>query len=199
MPNSERVALILTEAVVGPQIWQHGICDTMPDDEYELTKLAAVAVLELACRAIDWPRLLADAEARHYRLHRGATPTDYGAMAQPTNRDVCGECLREALLAHGFTGHSQDWGAEPKVTRRAGHLDWPQVFADVIKHRRPGYVERLHARQRELDGHQMPKPPCEACGKRPGEYGGSPGDGNLCSPCYDAAIAGELAWDGEPR
>lgn len=150
MPNSERVALVLTEAVVGPHVWQHGVCDTMPDDEYERTKLATVGVLELVARAIDWPRLLADAEWRHHKLHRDACPTDYGAMAQPMSRDVCGECLREAVLAHGFTGHAQDWVKEPKVKRRAEHIDWPRVFAETIRYRRPEYLERLAARQREL-------------------------------------------------
>lgn len=151
MPNSERVALVLTEAVVGPQVWQHGICDTMPDAEWERTKLAAVAVLELVARAIDWPRLLADAEWRHHKLHRGTTPKDYGSY-QPITRDVCGECLHEALLAHGFPGHAQDWAKEPKVTRRAELVDWPQVFAETVRYRRPEYRKRLAARLRELSG-----------------------------------------------
>lgn len=149
MPNSERVALILTEAVVGPQVWQYGICDTMPDELYEETKLAAVAVLELAARAVDWPRLLFEAEWRHRELHRNAPapdPTGY----TPISRDVCGECLREALLSHGYSGYSQDWRVEPTAKRRAEHLDWPKIFAEAIRYRRPEYLERLRTRKRTL-------------------------------------------------
>lgn len=149
MPNSERVALTLTEAVVGPQVWQYGVCDTMPDAEYERTKLAAVGVLELVARALDWPRLLAEAEWRHNKLHYGSCPEIRGGW-QPSTRDVCAECLREALLVHGGTGHTQNWNGEPKVQRRAGHLDWPAVFAETIRYRRPQYLERLTARRAKL-------------------------------------------------
>jgi hypothetical protein len=152
MPNSERVALVLTEAVVGTQIWDGctGTCRTMPDEEWERTKLAAVGVLELVARAIDWPRLLADAEARHWAVHRDTCP-DKGGAWRPITRDVCGECLHEALLAHGYPGHSQDWRAEPVVERRAGHVDWPSVFAQAVQYRRPEYVEHLAERLRIIE------------------------------------------------
>lgn len=139
MPNSDRVALVLTEAVVGLQVWQDHVCDTMPDAEYQRTKLAAIGVLELTARAIDWPRLLEDAEVRHRTVHPGTCPTDQGGYGRPRARDVCGECLREALLAHGFTGYGHDWSVAPRVTRRAGDIDWPRVFADTIAFRRPGW------------------------------------------------------------
>lgn len=154
MPNSERVALVVTEAVVGPQVWQYGACDTMPDEEYERTKLAAVGVLELVARAIDWPRLLADAEQRHRVLHRDTCPEDPRAYLQPMTRDVCGECLREALLAHGYPGHSQDWKTSPTVERRAAYLDWPAVFAVSIRHRSAKDKARLTARRQELEQKQ---------------------------------------------
>jgi hypothetical protein len=149
MPNSERVALWLTEAVVGTQVWQHGVCATMPDEDYEATKLASVAILEHVVRAIDWPRLLADAEDRHWKLHRNSTPANYGSV-QPLSRDVCGECLAEALLAHGHPGHTQDWKTTPKVERRGSRIDWPDVVARMIKHRSPSFLTRLRDRAREL-------------------------------------------------
>ena len=141
MPNSERVALAVTECVVGPQVWDGltGTCVTMPDDAYEHTKLAAVAMLELVARIIDWPRLLSDAEQRHRVLHRDTCPEAKGSYGWPMTRDVCGPCLREALLAHGFQGYEQDWKNEPEVARRGGDMDGAAVFAENIAHRRPGY------------------------------------------------------------
>lgn len=149
MPNSERVALVLTEAVVGPQVWQHEACDTMPDDEYERTKLAAVGVLELVARAVDWPRLLAEAEWRHNKLHYGTCPEIRGGW-QPSTSDVCAECLREALLVHGGPGHTQNWVDQPEVARRAFAVDWPAVFAETIKFRRRSFRERIQARTRDF-------------------------------------------------
>jgi len=153
MPNSERVALTLTEAIVGTQVWNGatGECRTMPDADYEATKNAAVAILELVARAIDWPRLVAEAEWRHHKLHRdrGEVVTNYGGW-EPTTLDLCGECLHEALLSHGYEGHTQDWVAEPKVARRAGAIDWPTIVAQMVNHRSPEYRERLAAKTREL-------------------------------------------------
>ena len=62
MPNSERVALTLTEAIVGTQVWNGstGECRTMPDADDESTKNPAVAILERPASAFHWPRQAAE-------------------------------------------------------------------------------------------------------------------------------------------
>ena len=140
MPNSQRVALCVTHAVVGVQVWNgaRGECVTMPTGTYDHVMAAAAALLELVAQAIDWPRLLAEAERRHDALHdrQQAAPSSVRRSIAPRSTGVCGECLREALLAHGDTGHFQVWNEEPVVERRGKDVDWPVVFADALKHRR---------------------------------------------------------------
>ncbi len=58
-------------------------------------------------------------------LHNGTCLEPKRGYGYPFTRDACGPCLREALLAHGFPGHTQDWAKEPDVERRAAGVTTP--------------------------------------------------------------------------
>lgn len=135
MPNRERVALVLTEAVLGTQIWGAAGCRTMPDEAHYAVHVAADALVELVGRAIHWPRLLVEAEYRHAQLHDGRKP-EAGTVYEPLGREVCGECLHQALLCHDDLPGGHDWAKQPVIPARRGGVDWAAVFAENIGCRR---------------------------------------------------------------
>jgi hypothetical protein len=88
------------------------------------------AVLERVAKAVDWDRLLMEAYWRHSDLHEGAAPKD---RYQPTTADVCGECLREALLCE--RRGAPDWEREPNTPLTHQKTDWPTIVAKELEHR----------------------------------------------------------------
>ncbi|MEU9778048.1 hypothetical protein [Streptomyces sp. NPDC047968] len=141
MPNQLRVTRVLTENVVGPQIWDGrlGECQTMPTDQYDAVEEAMAAVLERVAAAIDWPRLLAEASWRHSTLHEKTLDNEKRPAGQGTPWEchatgVCGECLRHALLTPETGAHN--WEKTPDVPLTRTEADWPGVVADSLQYRR---------------------------------------------------------------
>ncbi|MGW0868861.1 hypothetical protein ACWD3Z_00050 [Streptomyces sp. NPDC002740] len=141
MPNQLRVTKVLTENVVGPQIWNGrlGECQTMPTDQYAAVEGAMAAVLERVAAAIDWPRLLAEASWRHSTLHEETLDDDKRPAGQGTPWEchvtgVCGECLRHALLSPETGAH--DWAKTPDVPLNRTDVDWAGVVAESLQYRR---------------------------------------------------------------
>jgi hypothetical protein len=132
MPNRKRVVEVLTTDVLGAQRWNGRIGETvnMPTEDYERVQSAAEAILERLARALDFPRLLREASFRHEIIH-----PDYEPSAQDWNlaTGVCGECLREALLAEDMG--AQDWKTHPSTPIRHGRTDWPTIVAEELEHR----------------------------------------------------------------
>lgn len=141
MPNRERISQVLTQDVVGSQVWDGLLrkCETMPTEEYYAVQGAMEAVVERVAAALDWPRLLAEASARHLILHPEREPDhQWGEEVE----GVCGECLHEAFL-NDDTGFAQ-WHLHPDSPREHADLDWPSVVARNLPHRS---ASRWHAYQ----------------------------------------------------
>ncbi|MFF2571165.1 hypothetical protein [Streptomyces sp. NPDC058084] len=141
MPNQLAAVRVLTENVVGPQIWDQriGECQTMPTDVYDQLEEAMAAVLERVAGAVNWPRLLAEASWRHSTLHEQTAededrPAGEGTPWSCHARGVCGECLRHALLSPETGAHR--WEDRPDVPLTRTDLDWPAVVAAALGHRR---------------------------------------------------------------
>jgi hypothetical protein len=132
MPNSEAVRKVLTQDVLGGQIWNGLIGQPvrMPIDDYERVEEAAMAILERVAQAVNWDRLLMEAYWRHQRLHEDKETEE---RWQPTTSETCGECLREALLADDMG--AQDWDRRPSTPMTRQKLDWPTVVAEELEHR----------------------------------------------------------------
>lgn len=131
MPNSLAVWRVLLQDVLGAQI-RDGRTDTyvrMPTEDHDRMEEAAAAILERVAAAVDWERLLEEAHWRHMELH----PEQESDPKRITADDVCGDCLREALLSEA--PYSPDWERHPSTSPRRNALDWPQVVADVLKWR----------------------------------------------------------------
>lgn len=130
----------LTQDVVGTHVWNGAIaeCQTMPTDQYDATEDAAAAILERVAVAVEWDRLLMWAAWRHMELHPDRKETgDYWSEA--TN--VCGECLREALLSQALG--APDWKQQPSAELTRAGVDWAAVIAESYKHRR-GEIRRTY-------------------------------------------------------
>lgn len=132
MPNRLAVIKALTQAVLGAQLWNGLIGETvnMPTEDYERVEGASAAMLETVVRAVNWERLLMEAYWRHMRLHEDKAPEE---RWQPTTSEVCGECLREALLAEDRG--AQDWDKHPSTPLRHEKTDWPTIVAEELEHR----------------------------------------------------------------
>jgi hypothetical protein len=130
--NSLAVWRVLKQDVLGNQI-RNGLTDTylrMPDEVDDRMEEAAAAILERVASAVDWERLLEEAYWRHGEAHEEDwKPQD----RRVTTADVCGECLREALLSE--QRYSPNWGEHPSTPLTRQKLDWPQVVADVLQYR----------------------------------------------------------------
>jgi hypothetical protein len=132
MPNRMRVVRVLTQDVLGAQQWNGLIGETvnMPVDDYEAVEEAMTAVLERVAKAVDWPRLLKEAAWRHGFLHWDKEE------AEPNRSEaegVCGECLREALLAEDRG--APDWDKHPSTPLEHEKTDWPAIVAKELEHR----------------------------------------------------------------
>ncbi|MGW1496127.1 hypothetical protein [Streptomyces sp. NPDC002402] len=141
MPNQLAVVRVLTENVVGPQIWNGlvGECRTMPTTTYDEVEEAMAAVLERVAAAVNWPRLLAEASWRHSTLHEKTLededrPAGDGTPWECHARGVCGECLRHALLSPETGAHR--WQDHPDVPLTRQGLDWAKTVTDTIGYRR---------------------------------------------------------------
>lgn len=132
MPNRRSVINALTQDVVGNHRWDGllGEHTSMPGEEHEAVEDAMAAVLERAARVIDWGRLLEEALWRHQTVHPDL-PND-NERQRPD--EVCGECLKEALLS--ANRYTPDWKNHPTSPCEYIHTDWPVVVADTIKHRK---------------------------------------------------------------
>jgi hypothetical protein len=132
MPNSEAVKKVLTQDILGAQTWNGLIAQTvnMPIDDYERVEEAARAILERVASAVQWDRLLMEAHWRHMDMHPDKEKHD---VYQPTAPEVCGECLREALLSE--EPYTPDWKRYPSTPLKRQKLDWPTVVAEELEHR----------------------------------------------------------------
>jgi hypothetical protein len=136
MPNRLAVVKVLTQAVLGAQIWNglRGETVNMPVEDYERVEEASTAILETVARAVNWDRLLMEAYWRHMRMHEDEVPDEVpDERWQPTTSEVCGECLREALLAEDRG--AQDWDKHPSTPLRHNKTDWPTIVAEELEHR----------------------------------------------------------------
>ncbi|MFD5878444.1 hypothetical protein [Streptomyces yangpuensis] len=140
MPNRLAVIRVLTEDIVGPQIWDGRTheCQTMPTDSYEEVEEAMTAVLERVAAAVNWPRLLLEASMRHSTLHEETAededrPAGQGTPWESHARGVCGECLRHALLSPETGAHR--WDRNPDVHLTREQLDWAPLVAAALPHR----------------------------------------------------------------
>ncbi|WP_435245199.1 hypothetical protein [Streptomyces tendae] len=140
MPNQLAAVRVLTEGVVGPQIWdgRTGECQTMPTDLYHQLEEAMAAVLERVAAAVNWPRLLLEASWRHATIHMKTAedekrPAGEGTPWESDVRGVCGECLRHALLSPETGAHH--WEDRPDVPLTRTDLDWAPVAAAALGHR----------------------------------------------------------------
>ncbi|MDX3260789.1 hypothetical protein PV336_16330 [Streptomyces sp. MI02-2A] len=131
MPNSLAVWRVLTQDVLGSQ-QRNGLTDTyikMPTEDHDRVEEAAAAILERVAAAVNWDRLLMEAHWRHVELHPDKIEDRY----QPTAPEVCGECLREALLSE--EPYTPDWGKYPTTPLTRQKLDWPTVVSEELEHR----------------------------------------------------------------
>lgn len=131
MPNRMRVAKTLVEDVLGFQQWDGLLGETvnMPTDAYDAVEEAMEAIVERVAQTVDWPRLLEEAVMRHALLHDDMEP-DKGRI---TTKDVCGDCLREALLQDRVGAPA--WHETESTPLRLQKTDWPTVVADNRKWR----------------------------------------------------------------
>jgi hypothetical protein len=128
MPNSLAVWRVLTQDVLGNQV-RNGLTDTyerMPTEDHDRMEEAAAAILERVAAAVDWERLLEEAYWRHGEVHPDQVPD----ARRVTTSDVCGECLREALLSENR--YSPNWAKHPTTPLTRQQLDWPRIVADVL-------------------------------------------------------------------
>lgn len=135
MPNSLAVWRVLTQDVLGAQT-RNGITDTymhMSNEDHDLVEEACAAILERVAAAVDWERLLEEAYWRHQTLHEDFEPKQH----RYTTRDVCGGCLKEALLSE--QRYSPDWERYPSRAPSRQNLDWPRIVANNLKHRSNAY------------------------------------------------------------
>jgi hypothetical protein len=132
MPNRMAVVGVLTQDVLGAQVRNGLIGETvnMPTDDYDRVEEAMTAVLERVSKAIDWARLLREASFRHMHLHPDFKEPDRNWNAAS---GVCGECLREALLAD--ERGAQDWEKHPSTPLAHEKTDWPTVVSEELEHR----------------------------------------------------------------
>lgn len=132
MPNSLGVIRVLTHDVLGAQ-QRNGLTDSyvnMPTEDYDRIEEAAAAILERVATVVNWDRLLMEAHWRHMELHpEWKAPEKF----QPTAPEVCGECLREALISR--EPYSPDWRNNPVTPRTRQALDWPKAVAEELEHR----------------------------------------------------------------
>ncbi|MER0443140.1 hypothetical protein ABR738_00865 [Streptomyces sp. Edi4] len=147
MPNQLAAVRVLTEGVVGPQVWdgRTGECQTMPTNLYYQLEDAMAAVLERITAAVNWPRLLLEASWRHATLHEKTAedeqrPAGEGTPWECSVRGVCGECLRHALLSPETGAHP--WEDRPDVPLTRTDLDWAPVTAAALGHRRTATPSR---------------------------------------------------------
>lgn len=131
MPNSLAVWRVLIQDVLGAQRFNGAIGEPvhMPSDNYDLVEEACAAILERVAAAVDWERLLEEAYWRHQSLHEDFEP----AKHRYTTGDVCGECLREALL--NDERYSPNWEQHPSTPLTRQKVDWPSIVADNLKYR----------------------------------------------------------------
>lgn len=132
MPNSLAVIKVLTQDVLGGQV-RNGLTDTyvnMPTEDHDRVEEAAAAILERVARAVNWDRLLMEAHWRHMELHPDHKAED---RYQPTASEVCGECLREALLSE--ERYTPDWKRHPSKPLEHDNTDWPTIVSEELEHR----------------------------------------------------------------
>jgi hypothetical protein len=131
MPNSLAIWRVLTQDVLGAQEFNGalGAPESMPADNYDLVEEAAAAILERIAAAVDWERLLEEAYWRHQDLHEDFEPEP----RRSTTKDVCGECLREALLTD--ERYSPNWERHPSTPLTRQKVDWPSIVAANLKYR----------------------------------------------------------------
>ena len=132
MPNRQAVVKVLRDDVLGAQQFNGLIGETvnMPMDDFERVEEATTAILERVAAAVSWERLLMEASFRHNSLHPEKAPDNrYWSLAM----GVCGECLREALLAEQHGG--QRWEETPSTPLTHQKTDWPSIVAEELEHR----------------------------------------------------------------
>jgi hypothetical protein len=146
VPNQLAVTRVLAEDVVGRHIWNGltGECRTMPTDAYRAVEEAAAAILEKVARAVNWPRLLAEASYRHSTLHLETAEDEKRRAGDGTPYEcevfgVCGECLRHALLTPETGAHN--WAKNPDVPITRSDLDWASTVAAGIGYRRDNQAQ----------------------------------------------------------
>lgn len=131
MPNSLAVWHVLLQDILGAQP-RNGLTDTrlnMPDDAHDQVEQATAAILERIATTVDWERLLEEAYWRHQALHEDFEPEPH----RFTTKDVCGGCLREALISE--QPYSPDWRRNPSTPLTRQMVDWPRIVADNVKYR----------------------------------------------------------------
>ncbi|MGY4935874.1 hypothetical protein ACWD7T_33210 [Streptomyces sp. 900116325] len=140
MPNRKAVVESLRQDVIGPRHhYSFGEIATMPFEPYDAVTDAMAAILERVAVAVDWQRLLVEASWRHMRLHPDRT--EKLPRHQGEAKNVCGECLAEALLQEN-TG-APDWEREPNAQIRHQAVDWAAIVAETLEHRR-GTIEHQY-------------------------------------------------------
>lgn len=134
MAIRDRLADWLLRRFTGELWFVHGECQTMPHPEYERAAAAADELLERLVHAVDWRRLAIEATGRH--MAHDPDGWDRG--------ELCGDCIRDALLARDpHTGPIT--GAPPPVPdRHADHVDYAALLAAHVdaariirSHRKP--------------------------------------------------------------
>ena len=147
MPNSLAVILSLTQDVLGNHRW-NGVTrqyETMPTKDHDAVEEAMGSLLERVADAVNWPRLLQEAAYRHMTVHPDLE-------LEPDDRywcdmsGVCGECLKEALLADDKG--APDWGRHPVSYRQQEQSDWPAAVAANLKHRKAATWRPFQGAQR---------------------------------------------------
>lgn len=115
MPTRRNVVSRIIRLVAG-QLWFDNSagrrCVTVPHELYEEAELAADTLYGHIVDAVDWSRILIEAQARH--LHHDPHGDSYA---------TCGKCLREALLVDVHDGWSTASGAAVP-SPPAEHPDW---------------------------------------------------------------------------
>ncbi|MFJ4680507.1 hypothetical protein [Kitasatospora sp. NPDC088783] len=99
--------------------------DTIPAEVLDSVEDAATAILHRVADAVDWPRLLREAMYRHSVVHPRQSE-DGGSD------NVCGECLKEALLSDETGGQSWRTNAAARPDK---DIDWPGAVHAAFPYR----------------------------------------------------------------
>lgn len=150
MPVRRDAASLITYLFIGHHSWNGATaeCQSMPTDAYEQTETAADLLYERLVDRLDWSRTVIEASSRHLSLvnagiHPGPRRGPSREYMSDSGAEICGDCLREALLD---TDRRSRWIADGQpVTSPRRHQpgtgqDPAVVLADSVRHRQPGFT-----------------------------------------------------------